>query len=406
MRGWQTAWLARLFGMPCIFNLAKFDYITKTMAAVVPAVFLALTSANADESAPWGGRSPYGDCFDEPMLTHLCCSREFGPHGDTECWRTLGSSPDPTTWPSIFTRCCLEPAFRRERDAVLVPDVFAGHLEPPVAQSLLLPQHDRRISLVKTGLSTLPGGAFVLPPNASVMINIGSHAHLESEWFERLADSFRVVLCFEPGRTAFMKLRRWTWINVPGRVGDDSLSRLHLFPCAVGMVGGTQGRGRIATLYTSDFAGGQCNSLLRPNPDHGTSWGTAGCGAATGIPDKVFVVSLAEVLVRLSGKFIELLKVDAQGLDLEIIRSGGSLVSEMVARIEIEVADVEDGSSKLLYSGSHTKADAVVTLRSLGFELDSCSPHADFELMEQDCSFVNQRLRLDGKTAARRFVQV
>ena len=61
---------------------------------------------------------------------------------------------------------------------------------------------------------------------------------------------------------------------------------------------------------------------------------------------------------------VDYLKIDAQGMDLAILRSAGSRLAD-VAKITIEV----DLSPRPLYVGAASKSEAVGFLRQAGFEL-------------------------------------
>lgn len=272
--------------------------------------------------------------------------------------------------------------------AVLLPDALASALEPSHSMQDA-PVGDVPLHLVPTGLSVSTDGTFMLPHAASVLLNVGTHQRLEEEWVRALERPDVAVLCFEPDRTTFLHLRMWSRTVLLDRLGHDALARLFLFPCALGPVAGS--RSRMAKLHRSSFADGQCNSLLPPNPDHKSSWGAAGCGAGTSPPEVVLVVTLAEVLRRLGSLSVELLKIDAQGLDLEVIRSGGHYFAEKVEHVQIEVQDVAAGSEKLLYAGMHTQQVAATALDQLGFTLRNCSVGTP-ELRERDCLFSNRRL--------------
>ncbi len=61
---------------------------------------------------------------------------------------------------------------------------------------------------------------------------------------------------------------------------------------------------------------------------------------------------------------VDYLKIDAQGMDLAVLRSAGSRLKD-VAKITVEV----DLSPSPLYVGAASKSEAIDFLRQAGFEL-------------------------------------
>jgi FkbM family methyltransferase len=112
-----------------------------------------------------------------------------------------------------------------------------------------------------------------------------------------------------------------------------------------------------------------CASLLEVNND--TKWG-AWC---KDIRERrhVVTVTLARLLSWISLPSVAFLKLDTQGLDLDVVRSGGALLG-MVERISMEV--VADDCNHL-YAGQPNCTTIVSTMSQLGFEAAApvpCSP--------------------------------
>lgn len=325
------------------------------------------------------------DCFDDEAFWYGCCMESDQPYGDTKCWRT--QTQDPSLWPELFLRCCLRRSFTREKRSVLMPDVFAGTLaELGMVQ-------DMTVRVVKTGLRVASNSdAFSLPRNASVFVSVGSHGALEAEFVQALRWPRAVVFCFEPDPHSFHRLQMDVRRIVKGKVGLAALSRIFIFPVALGSALG------LGLLQRGSYLDGECNSLLPVSsaglsslPSHAT-----GCGVANLQPVNVLVLPLADVLKRLVPSSVEprvaLLKIDAQGMDLDVVRGGGHWIGTHVGELQMEVQDVPSGSDLLLYEGMHTKEDAVRTLAKLGFVLQECRYNV-LEIKEQDCWFLNRRFQ-------------
>mmetsp|Transcript_53158 Transcript_53158/g.172893 ORF Transcript_53158/g.172893 Transcript_53158/m.172893 type:complete len:195 (-) Transcript_53158:452-1036(-) len=77
--------------------------------------------------------------------------------------------------------------------------------------------------------------------------------------------------------------------------------------------------------------------------------------------ETVPVLSLRDLLQRLPE--VSFLKIDAQGLDLDILLSAEELL-DRVREVELEMQDVEVGDPRLLYKGQPTKSEVVQELGS------------------------------------------
>lgn len=277
------------------------------------------------------------------------------------------------------------------QDYLLVPDVLTDIY---VQERRKTYQHaEFMITLLQAERST---NTFSLPQNSTIVLNIGAHSHLDNVFLARAQDPNTHTLCFEPDQDSFYKLFKWRLeadAIFDQQAAGVTLSRLYLLPCAVGPVAPPP-YSRIAKLYRSSYLKGQCNSLLPPNPNVKSDFAEkTGCGSADQQSHDAMVVTLREVLSRLPiGSIVDFLKIDAQGLDLEVVRSGGRLVSKMVRQIRLEVQDLPDGSPLLNYAGMHTKGKAVAHLARMGFVLENCEPVVQ-EIKEEDCVFMNTRFR-------------
>eukprot|EP00927_Polykrikos_kofoidii_P047764 TRINITY_DN42044_c0_g1_i1.p1 TRINITY_DN42044_c0_g1~~TRINITY_DN42044_c0_g1_i1.p1 ORF type:complete len:728 (-),score=84.54 TRINITY_DN42044_c0_g1_i1:38-2221(-) len=147
--------------------------------------------------------------------------------------------------------------------------------------------------------------------------------------------------------------------------------------------------GASATFYRAGSP--LCSSLLSPNREaSGGSFDDllnsihARRCSTTVAEDTVPVLSLAELLRRLPVP-VQHLKIDAQGADLEVLRSGDSELHR-VREVAIEVQDLPRGDWRRLYPDGHTKADATAFLESRGFVLHHCVDN-NKALVEEDCIF-------------------
>jgi FkbM family methyltransferase len=81
---------------------------------------------------------------------------------------------------------------------------------------------------------------------------------------------------------------------------------------------------------------------------------------------------------------VDFLKVDAQGMDLAVLRSAGSRLRD-VGKITIEV----DVSPRPLYVGSHSKSEAMEFLEQAGFELIQAQRQTHDQ--EENLTFVRKK---------------
>ena len=137
-----------------------------------------------------------------------------------------------------------------------------------------------------------------------------------------------------------------------GKIRSYGLPNLHVFCAAIGEEEG------VATFYLNQDQ--QTSSLL---PNHAE-------GVWVPYTDSLKTVNTLEVSVLRLDNFmkanhiveVDLLKVDAQGYDLQVIKSAGELIRK-VKRIQLEVQITP------LYKGSATKDEIIEYLKSAGFRL-------------------------------------
>lgn len=172
--------------------------------------------------------------------------------------------------------------------------------------------------------------------------------------------------------------------------------RLALLEAAVGIT--SDHHVQHAPFHTAEFD--MCSSLM-PLPgrehaiNHGLSEFIGNCMAKSSEEDasvQVPVVSMALVLDSLPpSQEVLLLKIDAQGSDLDVLKSAGAELRR-VQRIVAEVQDLPRGHPGLLYGPSQpVKEDVVIFLATRGFILDSCRSNTE-EVLEEDCFFVRDNL--------------
>ena len=154
--------------------------------------------------------------------------------------------------------------------------------------------------------------------------------------------------------------------------------------------------GSEVTLHVvSGHMAGQCSSLRASNPKAG-KYLPAGCRNVTR-NETVPLLPLEELLLRLP-RGVAFLKIDAQGLDMEVIESGADLVEKRVAFVQMEMQDVAK-AGRLMY-GQRTQQQIVAGLSGLGFGLLKCLPFVNSWLREHNCIFRGRNADQPGSAAA------
>ncbi|KAF4671708.1 hypothetical protein FOL47_001315 [Perkinsus chesapeaki] len=223
-----------------------------------------------------------------------------------------------------------------------------------------------------------------VPPEVeTVIVDVGTFN--KTEFWERLLIGDILVLGFEPMPSKFAEHPRHP--------------NLILLPAAVGTVPGAR------RMYIPEYE--ECATLLSDVPNS-TVFGEQHqefirqCSSGARIEIKVPVVRLDEVLDKIPPELlpVELLKVDAQGMDLEVVLSAGRFLNtSTIKRLKLEVWNVSPQDRDLLpYPQSPVKAEISSTLESFGFSVERCEMQGMLEANdgraapEEDCFFVNNRL--------------
>ena len=101
---------------------------------------------------------------------------------------------------------------------------------------------------------------------------------------------------------------------------------------------------------------------------------------------RVPTIRLDEFLDRMQIAFVDFLKVDAQGMDLNVIKSAGNRLAD-VALIAMEVAVTDDA----VYKGACTKGQAIEFMHSHGFSLTETQTKSQGQ--EENLTFANDLYR-------------
>lgn len=216
-----------------------------------------------------------------------------------------------------------------------------------------------------------------LPETAVVVVDIGAWSHSEFlPWLSDDRQGNRWVFALEP--------------DPRDAAEHPPHPRLAMIIAAAGHPGSIGE----ALLHRANFT--PCNSLHTPRPDAravasrlGLSTHVANCIAPRDQPPvTVRVVSLASLFAQIPpGNDVALLKVDAQGMDLEVVQSAGAELRR-VRWLVVEVQDLPAGHERLMYGPAQpTKEDLVRSLAARGFCLDVCIANMA-EMREENCLFV------------------
>ena len=219
---------------------------------------------------------------------------------------------------------------------------------------------DGQLLLQKPILPLTPAGLLDVPRNSTFLIDVGMH--YQSTLLPRLADPSVILIGFEPDSAA-LALSEAT---LPFLVEDwpSRQSRFFRINAAVGRPGLARHR---RYVYSES-----------PDPAAIEAGRDIGLGSLREAADPrlkamhtqvVPVVSLRSILAVLPGD-VELLKVDAQGMDLDVVLSGRPQLHR-VRRIHIETQSV--GANETVYAGQRTTAEITRVLERLGFRREMCA---------------------------------
>jgi FkbM family methyltransferase len=201
----------------------------------------------------------------------------------------------------------------------------------------------RVLGIARRGIAMFESREVASPRQAfsGVWIDVGAFLGTETLWAARENPSIQVY-AFEPN----LKLASKTW---------GLLSNFTVLPLAVAEMDG------FAQFYINANEG--ASSLLPFNPDGLQRWiGRELLRVETCI--QVPTIRL-DTFMELKGiSHVDYLKVDAQGADLNVIRSAGERIKD-IRKIMLEVAVTPVS----LYQGAASRAETVSYLQSVGFEL-------------------------------------
>ncbi len=174
-----------------------------------------------------------------------------------------------------------------------------------------------------------------------VWIDVGAHEG-ETTFPYAAADPWLLVYAFEPNLRAASR--------VMGR-----LRNYVVLPIAIAERDGS------AELQLNAYE--QSSSLLPPDPNGVKSWVTEQHFEVVG--SVVVPTMRLDTFINAIGiKSIDYLKVDAQGLDLEVVRSAGDRLAD-IAKVQLEVTT----ASYRQYEGAPEKSVIVDFMESKGFHL-------------------------------------
>ncbi|KAF4652880.1 hypothetical protein FOZ61_009351 [Perkinsus olseni] len=220
----------------------------------------------------------------------------------------------------------------------------------------------------------------------SIVVDVG--AFNKTEFWERLLLGDVLVLGFEPMPSKFAQHARHP--------------NLILLPAAVGTVETVPG---VRSIYIPEYE--ECATMLPGIPDAAVFSDQhqdfiRECSGGARLELRVPVVRLEDALQKLlpEGIPIDLLKVDAQGMDLDVVLSAGSFLnSSVIKRLKLEVWNVPPKDRELLpYPEAPVKAEITAVLQSYGFSIERCWMQGMLQAAdgraapEEDCFFVNDRL--------------
>jgi len=183
-----------------------------------------------------------------------------------------------------------------------------------------------------------------------VWLDVGAHIGSHSVPFA-YADPTLHVHAFEP----HPRVAKWLTASA------SMLPNYTVWPVAVGVKDG------FSDFYLSSDDGDGCSSLLPFDPDGLKRWvGTTPVPLGTTEIVSVPIIRLDTFLNREGIQHVDYLKVDAQGTDLDVVRSLGDRIKDVaVIMVEVIIAEVS------LYMGQSEKDALVEFLQQAGFQLQT-----------------------------------
>jgi len=261
---------------------------------------------------------------------------------------------------------------------------------------------DGTLSVTLDVLELLPNGTIPLAAGTGrIFVEVGANSAniVDVEDLPHFPDAF--LISFEPLVHHYAKLLSWhTRGGELQRLGRYN-SRAVALPMAVGpevedadFEG--KSKGGSADLFIgndNDF----CASLLRPLEGGMTGGDAKPCEPKALHARKVPLVSLKTVLDRWlaweggGGWPIDYLKIDAQGFDIEVLRSAG----DRLPRILRVLMEVPGDTCKPMYEGSNGCSGIMTLMADMGYQVAYNRSCADFDgvCYEDDWEFVLRGIR-------------
>jgi len=212
-----------------------------------------------------------------------------------------------------------------------------------------------------------------VPPGISrIYIDVG--AHFKTEFFTRLSEDYSLfVVGFEPSPTTFAAHQE-----------KFKHERLLLLNVAVGP------ELRYVPFYVNED-GAHCNSLLRRSAGFISPRNSNGKQAVVhcqkrGVPVQVPVIPLSLIVDQLT--HVDYLKIDAQGYDLEVLKSVSSSFLK-ISSIKVECQEVGSDLHLALYENMSQCPEIETYMREKGWELTS-KTFAHKAIKEYDMIFTKQ----------------
>ena len=206
-------------------------------------------------------------------------------------------------------------------------------------------------------------GQLPVPPGAKVILEVGANSRntADEEYLPLIDAAF--LISFEP------LLDKWaTLLSRKSRADRIStLGHHHARGIALPFAVSPAPNGQVELKVSGSMDG--CASLLKAR----TGYFSAACTNASGTLDSRVVASVnLDVVVRqwLGGRRVEFAKIDAKGLDVEVLRSAGPALRHIKA-VQLEVVrDRQPLPCRVQYEGAQdSKCPATVrALAELGFE--------------------------------------
>jgi FkbM family methyltransferase len=235
------------------------------------------------------------------------------------------------------------------------PRIPADGVSRPAELRRLPGRVARRFSRAVAQAAAIPA------PQREVWIDVGAH-HGEKTLYPAALRPWRTVYAFEPNWDAVGRIvrRRRNFV---------------VLPFAIDVTDG------MATFHVTELE--DCSSLLEVVEEERRQW-IRGEQLAVREQRTVHTMRLDTFLAQMGIERVDFLKIDAQGNDLNVLRSAGARI-ESVRRVEVEVTV----SPHRPYSGQPGKGEVVEFMTANGFSMVDARRQS-FD-QEENLVFVNQR---------------